>query len=138
MRLVLDTNAAISGLLWHGNSGKLIDAARAGSVALYASAPLLAELRGVLEREKFAKQLQVRGLNATQVFEGYAALAVVAVPAIIPPAIIDDPDDDAVLACAMAAQADLVVSGDPHLLNLEGYQRVSIITPAAAVERLGL
>jgi len=55
VRVVLDTNAAVSGLLWHGNSGKLIDAARAGSVALYASAPLLAELHSVLGREKFAK-----------------------------------------------------------------------------------
>ncbi len=46
MRLVLDTNAAVSGLLWHGNPGKLIDAAQAGSLVLYASAPLLAELHG--------------------------------------------------------------------------------------------
>ena len=69
MRLVLDTNAAVSGLLWHGNPGKLIDAAHAGSVTLYASAPLLAELRGVLEREKFAQHLQARGLNTTQIFE---------------------------------------------------------------------
>jgi uncharacterized protein len=60
VRLVLDTNAAVSGLLWHGNPGKLIDAAHAGSVTLYASAPLLAELRGVLGREKFAQHLQAR------------------------------------------------------------------------------
>lgn len=67
MRLVLDTNAAVSGLLWHGNPGKLIDAAQAGSLILCASAPLLAELHGVLGREKFAKHLQVRGLTATQI-----------------------------------------------------------------------
>lgn len=138
MRLVLDTNAAVSGLLWHGNPGRLIDAARAGSVTLYASAPLLAELRGVLEREKFAKHLQVRGLSATHVFEGYATLATVVVPTIIPPVIIDDPDDDAVLACAVAAKADLVVSGDPHLLKLEHYQGIPIVTPTEAVERAGL
>jgi len=110
VRLVLDTNAAVSSLLWQGNPGKLLDAAQAGSLTLYASAPLLAELHGVLGREKFAKHLQVRGLSATQIFEGYAALTTVVVPAIIPPAVIDDPDDDAVLACAVAAKADLVVS----------------------------
>jgi uncharacterized protein len=138
VRLVLDTNAAVSGLLWHGNPGKLIDAAHAGSVTLYASAPLLAELRGVLERERFAQHLQARGLNTTQIFEGYAALTTVVVPAIISPTIIDDPDDDAVLACAVAAKADLVVSGDPHLLKLGQYEGVPIVTPALAVERLGL
>jgi uncharacterized protein len=138
VRLVLDTNAAVSGLLWHGNPGKLIDAAQAGSVTLYTTAPLLAELHGVLAREKFAKHLHVRGLNAAQVFEGYAALASVIAPAILPPAVIDDPDDDAVLACAVSAKVDLVVSGDPHLLKLEHYQGIAIVTPAEAVERLVL
>ncbi len=138
MRLVLDTNAAVSGLLWHGNPGKLIDAAQAGSPILCASAPLLSELQGVLGREKFAKHLQARGLTATQIFEGYAALTTVVVPAIIPPAIIDDPDDDAVLACAVAAKVDLVVSGDPHLVKLVQYEGIPIVAPAEAVERLGL
>ncbi len=48
MRLVLDTNTAISGLLWHGTPGQLIDAAEAGSVELVTSMPLLAELKDVL------------------------------------------------------------------------------------------
>jgi putative PIN family toxin of toxin-antitoxin system len=138
VRLVLDTNAAISGLLWHGNPGKLIGAAQAGSMALYTTAPLLAELHGVLGREKFAKHLHARGLSATQIFEGYATLTTVVIPAIIPPVIIDDSDDDAVLACAVAAKADLVVSGDPHLLKLERYRGVPIVTPAEAVQRLAL
>jgi putative PIN family toxin of toxin-antitoxin system len=107
-------------------------------VILCASAPLLAELQGVLSREKFAKHLQARGLSATRIFEGYAALTTVVVPAIIPPAIIDDPDDDAVLACAVGAKADLVVSGDPHLVKLAQYEGIPIVAPAEAVARLGL
>ncbi len=77
MRLVLDTNAAISGLLWHGNPGKLIDAAYAALVTLHTSAPLLAELRDVLHRDEFETALAERGLSATEIFEGYAALATV-------------------------------------------------------------
>ncbi len=110
MRLVLDTNAAISGLLWQGNPGKLIDAAHAARVTLYTSAPLLAELRDVLHRDKFARPIQALGLSVAEILEGYAALATVLVPAVIPPTVIDDPDDDAVLACAVAAEADYVVS----------------------------
>ena len=89
-------------------------------------------------REKFARHLHVRGMTATQIFEGYAALTTVVAPAIIPPAIIEDPDDDAVLACAVSAKADLVVSGDPHLVKLEQYEGIPIVAPAEAVERLGL
>lgn len=138
MRLVLDTNAAGSGLLWHGNPGKLIDAAHSGFVTLFTTAPLLAELRGVLEREKFAKHVHARGLSTAQIVEGYAALTTVVIPAIIPPTVVDDADDDAVLACAVAAKADLVVSGDPHLLKLGRYESVPIVTPAQAVTRLSL
>ena len=138
MRLVLDTNAAVSGLLWRGNPGKLIDAAQVGALLLYTSSPLLAELHGVLGREKFTKHLQDRELTATKIFEGYAALTTVIVPAIISPVIIEDPDDDAVLACAVAAKVDLVVSGDPHLVQLEQYEGIPIVTPTQAVERLNL
>jgi len=47
-----------------------------------------------------------------------------------------DPDDDHVLACAVAAQADLIVSGDPDLLNLKSYQHIPIVSPVEALKRL--
>ena len=63
MRLVLDTNVALSGLLWGGTPGRLIDAAEAGRVELVSSTALLAELQGVLAREKFVKQFTQRKLT---------------------------------------------------------------------------
>jgi putative PIN family toxin of toxin-antitoxin system len=136
VRLVLDTNAAISGLLWDGTPGKLIDAAQEKSVSLYTSAALLAELQGVLARAKFAKQLQSRALTTVAVFDGYAALAAIVTPASIASAVAKDPTDDAVLACALAAQADLIVSGDRDLLQLKHYQHIPIVTPIEALTRL--
>jgi len=47
-----------------------------------------------------------------------------------------DPDDDAVLATALAAPADLIVSGDTHLLDLKSFHRIPIITAAEAVNRI--
>ncbi len=44
-----------------------------------------------------------------------------------------DPDDEHVIACALAAQADLIVSGDAHLLDLKSYQRIPILTATAAL-----
>ncbi|MGH6884966.1 MAG: PIN domain-containing protein [Geminicoccales bacterium] len=41
-----------------------------------------------------------------------------------------DPPDDVVLATALAAQADLLVSGDAHLLDLKSYQGIPIVSPA--------
>ena len=134
MRLVLDTNTALSGLLWQGTPGKLIDAAKQHEVALFSSTPLLAELLGVMSRAKFTNMLAARGLRVQSLFEGYAALVQLVVPAQINPIIVRDPADDAVLACALAAQADYIVSGDAHLLDLKRYREIPIITAAQAMQ----
>ncbi len=136
MRLVLDTNTALSGLLWGGTPGRLIDAAEAGRIELASSAALLAELQGVLSREKFARQLAKRGITVADVFDGYAAMVTLVAPAVIAPTITRDPADDQVLAAALAAQADLIVSGDAHLLDLKGFKGIEIVTAAVAVERI--
>ena len=136
MRLVLDTNAALSGLLWGGTPGRLIDAAEAGQIDLVSSAALLAELQGVLSREKFARQFAKRGLTVADVFDGYAALAPIVTPAVIAPTITRDPADDQVLAAALAASADLIVSGDAHLLDLKSFKGIAIVTAREAIERL--
>jgi hypothetical protein len=57
VRLVLDTNTAISGLLWGGAPSQLIDAAQDQKIELISSLALLAELDDVITRRKFIKQL---------------------------------------------------------------------------------
>lgn len=137
MRLVLDTNTALSALLWGGTPGRLIDAAEAGRIELVSSAALLAELQGVMAREKFARRLALRKLKVADLFDGYAALVMIVAPAAIAPTITRDPADDQVLAAALAAQADLIVSGDAHLLDLKRFQGIAIVNAATAVERVG-
>jgi len=44
--------------------------------------------------------------------------------------IIDDPDDDIFLECAVAAEADIIISGDRHLLDLEVFRGIQIVDPA--------
>ncbi len=90
----------------------------------------------VLPRKKFARKLQATGLSIAQLTHRYALLAVQVIPADIHAHIPDDPDDDAVLACALAAQADLIVSGDAHLLDLKHYQHIQIVNSAEALRIL--
>ncbi|GHU34414.1 putative toxin-antitoxin system toxin component, PIN family protein [Betaproteobacteria bacterium] len=134
MRLVLDTNVAASGLLWGGAPAQLLDAALIGEIELFTSVSLLAELAGILARVKFAKALTATGLSREELVLGYAELATIITPADIPPTIAADPDDDQVLACALAARADLIVSGDRHLYSLGShYQGIAIVRPAEAL-----
>jgi len=41
----------------------------------------------------------------------------------------NDPDDNIILACALKARADYIVSGDKHLIQLASYKRIQIVTP---------
>lgn len=134
MRLVLDTNVVASGLLWDGAPARLLDAAQTGDLELFTSTRLLAELAGILARNKFAKSIAATDLPREELVLGYAELATVIAPAAIPPTIAADPSDDQVLACALTANADLIVSGDKHLHNLGGkYNGIRIVRPAEAV-----
>lgn len=122
--------------MWHGPSRRILEAARDGQITLLTSLELLAELADVLGRDKFAERLRAAQVTANDLVLGYAALAQVTAAGPIPPTILDDPDDDAVLACALAAGADVIVSGDDHLLRLGAYQRIVIMSPAALIVRL--
>jgi len=136
MRVVADTNIAISGLLWRGNPRRVLDAARDGTIDLFTSIILLTELEDVLSRERFASRLASVGITPHDLVLGYATLASVIEPAIIEPVILADPDDDAVLACAIAAQGKIIVSGDSHLLNLGEYQDIRVYTAAQLVAEI--
>ena len=128
MRIVADTNIVISGLLWHGNPRRILDAARDGIIELYTSPALLDELAEVLGRDKFAPRLEAADASVQQLTEDYAALATVIDPIAIEPMIIRDPDDDAVLACAISAECEYIVSGDDDLLNLKRHGGINILT----------
>jgi putative PIN family toxin of toxin-antitoxin system len=136
MRVVLDTNILISGLLWAGQPRQLLDAAHRGELQLFTTSILLDELADVLQREKFASRLEQAGVTSSTLVRGYAALATLIEPQEIPPTILDDPDDDAVLACAITANAQAIVSGDSHLLNLAVYATIPILTATELLTQL--
>jgi len=128
VRIVADTNTVVSGLLWSGPPQQLINAAREKRITLYSSLALAAEFAEVIGREQFARRIRAAKLSAAELVADYARLANLVVPADINPAVAGDPDDDQILACALAANVDAVVSGDKRLRNLKTYQSIRIIS----------
>lgn len=137
-RTVPDTNIIISGLLWRGNPRRILDAARDGIIELFTSPLLLEELEDVLSREKFAARLTAAEVTVQDLVSGYSALATVIEAEAIEPVILVDPDDDAVLACALAADAEVIVSGDRDLLGLKKHKDVRILTATELLVELAL
>ena len=137
MRLVLDTNVVLSAMLWNGTPFRLLQLAVEGEAQVFTSPVLAAELREIMARPHLAAKLAEKGTTADAIMAMYLEFARALSPLSVPRVVPDDPDDDHVVACAVAARADLIVSGDKHLLKLREYHGIRIVTAAQAVQLIG-
>ena len=97
-------------------------------------AHLIDELADVLSRKKLAKSVAATGLTVPQMLANYRKVITLVTARQLPQQVSPDADDDAVLATAQAAKADLIVSGDrKHLLILKRFEGIPIMTAAQAV-----
>jgi uncharacterized protein len=132
-------------------SGQLLDTARRETpyrllsaiaqqprAQLCRSPALLEELADVLNRPSAAKRFALIGRTAQEVLADYVEVIDLVEPVSVPRVVVGDVDDDQVIAAAVAARADLIVSGDrKHLLSLGRHQGIEIIDPAEAPRRIG-
>jgi putative PIN family toxin of toxin-antitoxin system len=138
VRVVADTNVIVSAFLWGGVPRQVLDAAAAQRLELFTSRPLVAELEDVLSRGKLAEQLRRTRFGCAYLLARYTQLATLIVPAEITIPELRDPDDVAVLACALAARAQAIVSGDDDLRALGAYQGIAILSPADCLRRIAI
>lgn len=127
MRIVLDMNTVISSLLWFGNPRQILDLAEEGTVTICTSPDPLDELEKVLARPKFTERFAAVGTSVEEVLDRFIELTEVVEKVTV---VLADPDDDAVISCALAAGADCIVSGDEHLLSLKSYGGIEILSAA--------
>lgn len=130
MRVVLDTNVLVSGIFFGGPPGRILEAWRDGRVRLVVSAEILDEYQRV-------GRLLAGDYPGVDLEPVLALLAVhaeaVEAPA-LPEPVCDDPDDDKFLACALAASADVIISGDKDLVQLSGWRGVQVLRPRRFVD----
>jgi putative PIN family toxin of toxin-antitoxin system len=133
VRIVLDTNVVLSALLWRGAPYQLFQIVRNHErIHLFASPELIAELGEVLIRPHIQKRLSTHGRAAFEFLADYVDSVDLVTPMETPRVIANDSDDDHVIAAAVASDADMIVSGDNHLLALESHRGIRILNPADA------
>ena len=128
-RLVLDSNVYVSGLLWTGLPHRLLRVAEAGEIILVTTPSILEEVRNALGRERFAARLAALTTSPAELLGALVNILTVVKEPPVEPVIAQDPDDDKVLACAKASQAQWIVTGDSHLLAMKRYHEIPIVTP---------
>ena len=135
-RVVLDTNLVVSGALWLGKPGKVLDAALDGLFISVTSEPILAELNRVLSRDKFEPKFRERGLTARDIVSRIRLSSELIDPLPIDDVPVRDPKDVMLVECAVAGKVDYLISGDKDLLEITGFPAVTIISPSKFLEIL--
>jgi putative PIN family toxin of toxin-antitoxin system len=136
VRVVADTNVIVSAFLWGGTPRRLLDAVEKSKHELFTSRALITELEDVLLREKFAGRLRKTRFTPAFLLSRYTQLATLIAPTETNTPGLRDRDDEAVLACALSARADLIVSGDDDLRALGSYRGIAIVSPAECLLRV--
>ena len=137
LRLVLDTNILVSSLLRKQTPPyQLYRAWREGLFELLTSQPQIEELQRVLHYPRLQRYLTPE--EAQEMLAGVVTYAVLVSP--LPSVSYSpDPDDNLILATAIAGHADYLISGDKsHVLALEKIEGIPILSARQAIERLNL
>jgi putative PIN family toxin of toxin-antitoxin system len=125
VRVVLDTNILISGIFWRGNPYKILRMCLQNELSLIISPAILEELQDVLRTEKKFKLKENDILLYMRLLLSHSALVE---PVKTIDVIKDDPEDNMILECAAEGKVDYVISGDRHLLSLNEYGGIKILS----------
>jgi putative PIN family toxin of toxin-antitoxin system len=121
VKVVLDTNVLVSGILFSGPPHQILQAWSQGRVQLAMTSEMLEEAFPGVDIGAVLDLILV----GSEFFE----------PAPLGGPICSDPDDDKFLACAVASKSKVVISGDRHLLRVCGYGGVTVMKPRDFVEQ---
>ena len=125
MRIILDTNVLVSGIFFSGPPFQILNAWQDKQFQLVLSDEILNEYQRVaaILGKKYSEVdigpfLKFLTVNSD----------IVAAPPLAEPVSID-PDDNMFIACALASNTKLIVSGDKHLLDVDGYMDIQVLKP---------
>jgi putative PIN family toxin of toxin-antitoxin system len=138
LRIAIDTNVIVSGILSRkGAPAELLNAWRERRFLMLTSPAVIAELRAVLQYPRIRKKYPLSNddIEQTIMLLEHDALLVKG-EANVAGSVPDDPKDEMFLACALDGTADVIVSGDHHLLDLESYRDIPIMTPRQFLDQL--
>ena len=131
MRVVLDTNVIVSLLLWKGALDALRSRLNRRALVPCFTPDTISELLRVASYPRIRRQadrmsVDLRSL-VTRLIEAGAIVKPVEIPRTIP----EDASDEMFLACAVAARADFIISGDRHLQRIKVFCGIPILSPRA-------
>jgi putative PIN family toxin of toxin-antitoxin system len=137
MKVVLDANIFISALISNqGNPAKILEKWQNREIEVVISPAILAEIQRVTGYKRLHKKYQRIREEREGLLEDLRGFATLIEPQKKLSVVTSDESDNRYVECAVESGASYIVTGDPHLLNIDTYKGVVIITPATFVALL--
>jgi putative PIN family toxin of toxin-antitoxin system len=133
LRAILDTNVLLSGTVFGGVPGRLLTAWQDDRLALVLSPAILTEYHEA--GAVLAAHYPALAAPLDSILSLLAQTATIVEAPALGERVSADPDDDKFLACALAARTPLIVSGAKHLLHVNGWSGITVVTPRQCVDR---
>jgi len=130
-RIVVDSNVLISAVFFKGKPDIILEAWRAGTLEIILSEEILHEYSEVLKRIS----TKYPSIETSGLLSVFASGCRIVEPEAIGERICDDADDDKFLAAAIGGEAEIIISGDKHLLDVNGYSGIEILRPVEFIDR---
>ena len=128
LKIVLDTNVWISGLIWGGRPAEIITAAEDNRLSILISEEIIAEISRVLNYPKLKDAYQPTGLNREDLIETIIKIGKIVKVMKKLNVVHEHPADNKFIECAWASKANYLVSGDKHVLRINAYKKTKILT----------
>jgi len=125
MRIVLDTNVLVSGIFFSGPPFEILKAWGEGKLEFVLTVEILDEYYRVAA----ALGKRFPEIDVSAFLDMVTANSDVVNAVVLPGPVCDDPDDDKFIACAIAGKTRIIVSGDKHLLNVDGFRKIRVFKP---------
>jgi putative PIN family toxin of toxin-antitoxin system len=129
-KVVIDTNVFVSSF-FGGNPRKIIDLWKSGYIFLCLSKSIVDEYIQVLRRLGLQNELELEELLSLFA-SGFHIIFTAATPELH--IVAADPDDNKFIECAVAVEADFIVSGDKALAEIKDYMGIKLVTPKDFLE----
>ena len=120
---VLDTNILISALFWKGTPYIIVQDGLEGVFEMVTSKAIMSETK-----EKLIQKFEFSVEDTLRYLELLVCKSFVVSPMVQHNVVKNDSTDNKILECAVSANADYIVTGDKHLLNIKHYQGITILT----------
>ena len=128
MVVTFDTNVLLSATLWDGSvAQKLLYDLIRQNVKIYSSLQILNEYQKVLKRD-----FDFSDKDVAEIIEKVLAFVTLVKPSMKISVVKDDPDDNAIIECALESKSKYIITYDPHLLKLKEHKSIQIIKPEIA------